>query len=75
MCTALKSVFSIICEILDLVKSFNTCLIVTISHRWYPFEKDFLDMIFRCLICKMYMYRFEVLDEEPGDEDEGGGQR
>lgn len=23
----------------------------------------------------MHMYRFEVLDEEPGDEDEGGGQR
>ena len=39
---------------------------------WYFSDTS---LLYDILICNMNMHRFDVLDEEPGDEDEGGGQR
>lgn len=40
-------------------------------HWAYLFFQNLLDPFIKC----QFMCRLEVLDEEPGDDEEGGGQR
>jgi hypothetical protein len=43
----------------------------TLLHHLFTFRNYFVP----CLRRSDSLCRFEVLDEEPGDDDEGGGQR
>ena len=43
----------------------------TLLHRFFTFRNYSVS----CLRRSDSLCRFEVLDEEPGDDDEGGGQR